>query len=98
LGIELPNHKANVDFLDLDRNGNLFDDFIIEYNFKESSSLIDLINGDLVLLDYNSKIRNHLGIYHNGNIIHQDLLSVEVPFETFIGRINKVLKYVSKSI
>lgn len=98
LGIELPNHKANVDFLDLDRNGNLFDSFITEYNFKESSSLVNLRNGDLVLLDYNGKIRNHLGIYHNGNIIHQDLLSVEVPFETFIGRINKVLKYVSKSI
>lgn len=94
LGINLPDHKANTDYKSLRIFDNIFDNYIAEYKFEASDDLKNMKNGDLILLDNGGKKRNHLGIYHNGKIIHQDLLSVEVPFETFIGRINKVLRYV----
>lgn len=98
LGILLPDHKANVDFCDLNISGYLFEDFIVEYGFEECYNGVNLGNGNLLVLDYGGKIQNHLGIYHNGNVIHQDRLSVEVPLVTFSNRIHKVLKYVGKSI
>ena len=98
LGIELPNHKANVDFCDLSISGHLFDDYIVEYGFEEWYNTETLENGNLLVLDYGGKSQNHLGIYHNGNVIHQGMLSVEVPLSTFSHRVHKVLKYVGKSI
>lgn len=95
LNIILPDHKAQVDYKDILLYNNLFDEFITEYGFISTTNIDYIKNGDLLLLDNGGQKRNHLGIFHNGKVIHQDMVSVEVPFETFIGRINQVLKYVS---
>jgi proteasome lid subunit RPN8/RPN11 len=97
LGIELPNHKADVDFCDLNKSGYLFENFIVDYKFEERYNVEKLVNGELLVLNHGGKFQNHLGIYHNGNVLHQDRLSVEVPLYTFANRINKVLRYVGDS-
>ncbi len=94
LNISLPDHKAKVDYKELKNLSNLFDAYIEEYGFVVTNDIDNIQNGDLLLLDNAGYEKNHLGIYHNGNVIHQDINSVSVPFETFLGRINKVLKYV----
>jgi len=81
------------DLTNLHSSHNLFEPFIEEYGFKEIE-FNNLINGDLVILNYVGLDGNHLGIYHNGNIIHQDSISKEEPLEYYLSNINKVLRYV----
>jgi len=95
LGIALKDHKEDLEFKELRRFDGIFDMYVEEYGFIEHSNINDMQNGDLLLLDNAGSKRNHLGIYHNGDVIHQDAVSVQVPFSTFIGRINKVLRYAS---
>lgn len=93
-GIVLPPHKAEVNFKDIRKCNNLFDTYLKDYGFKEVASLEDIKNGDLLLLDgVQSGKRNHLGIYHNGKVLHQASMSIEVPLETFIGKIHCRLVY-----
>lgn len=94
LGISLPDHKADRDYKELKDFNNIFDSYVSEYDFIESSNLKDLKNGDLFLLDNAGGINNHLGIYHEGKILHQGMTSVEVPFEYFRGRLKKRFIYV----
>lgn len=93
LGIELPDHKADKDYADLRNTNDLFAEHIQSYGFKGYDSLDDLKNGDLLLLGSNGFQRNHLGIYHDGNVLHQSGLSVSQPLSDFYGRIYQVLKY-----
>lgn len=93
LGIELPDHQAKEDYRDLRNFSNLFTDYIQSYGFTEIS-LGEITRGDLLLLDNAGFEDNHLGIFTGTSVIHQDMISTEVPFETFIGRIKKVLRYV----
>lgn len=94
LGIELPDHKADVNYKDLKNHDNLFEQYITEYGFEVTSNIEDLKNGDLLLLNNGIASCNHLGIYHEGQVLHQEEVSLTQPFAAFIGRINKVLKYV----
>ncbi|RKZ02642.1 hypothetical protein DRQ25_18445 [Candidatus Fermentibacteria bacterium] len=94
LGIALTDHKIDKDYKTLRNYDNLFERYIKEYGFKETDSIEGLKNGDLLLLNNGVATCNHLGIYHNGEVLHQDEMSVSQPFVAFIGRINKVLKYV----
>jgi len=94
LGITLREHRHDIDFKDIRKLDKLFKDDIIKYGFEATTDISDMQNGDLLLLDNTLATQSHLGIYHNGEIIHQDEVSVSVPFATFIGRIHKVLKYV----
>ena len=94
LNIDLPEHKADVDYKQLKNHDNLFDEYIEEYGFEASDDITNLKNGDLLLLNNGLAYRNHLGIYHNEHVLHQEELSLSQPFATFIGRINKVLRYV----
>lgn len=93
LGIDLPNHKADQPYDSIRTLNDVFLDHIEAYGFKPYDSLDNLKNGDLLLLDNGGFKRNHLGIVHNGQVLHQDRLSVLQPFSDFIGRINQVLKY-----
>jgi len=95
LDIDLPDHKEDIEFPKLRRLDGLFDSYIEEYGFVEHTDITDMKNGDLLLLDNAGSKRNHLGIYHDDTVIHQDSVSVQIPFSSFIGRINKVLRYVS---
>lgn len=98
LGISLPDHKADKDYKELKDFDNVFAPYISEYGFIEKNDLEGLKNGDLFLLDNAGVQKNHLGIYHNGKVLHQDMISCEVPFEYFLGRIQKRLVYVGNSI
>ena len=93
LGIDLPEAKITPDYYKMRVFDGIFDVYIEEYGFKEVP-YETLQENDLVLLDNGGFESNHLGIYTKGQILHQGLLSVSVPFETFIGRIKKVLRYV----
>lgn len=93
LNIILPDHKATMPFDDIRRLNDVFGEHIADYGFTAHDTLDNLQNGDLLLLDNGGFKRNHLGIYHNGRVIHQDMLSVEQLFSDFFGRINQVLRY-----
>jgi|694.fasta_scaffold12495_7 proteasome lid subunit RPN8/RPN11 len=98
-GIILPDHKADKDFADIRRINNIFGPFISEYGFIEFSPINhEFQKGDLVLLDQHGYEQNHLGIFEDGFILHQDMMSKKERIEHFIGRIHKVLRHESKSI
>lgn len=94
LGIELPAHPKDKDYNDLRQYSRLITDYIEQFKFEQTDSLDDIKNGDLVLVHNLGSCPNHIGIYHNGDVIHQDMMSVKLPLTAFIGRIHKVLKYV----
>ncbi len=96
LNIDLPNHKANKDFKDLRNSEGLFDDFIEEYGFTDLRKEEVVQNGDIFLVDNAGQRRNHLAVYHNGNLLHQDRLSVAVNPAVFAGRTHRVLRYRGK--
>lgn len=99
LGIDLPDHKADKDFKDLRRIDNIFKPFIAEYGFIEFNPIgHEFQQGDLVLIDQHGYEQNHLGIFEDGYILHQDIMSKKERIEHFIGRIHKVLRHESKSI
>lgn len=93
LDIILPDHTANADYTDVSQMHDLFAEHIQSYGFKCYDTLDGLKNGDLLLLDNGGFKRNHLGIVHNGQVLHQSMLSQLQPFSDFVGRINQVLKY-----
>lgn len=95
LGIELPNAVVETDYKEIRSSEDLFEPYILEFGFVEIL-LEDIQEGDLIILDNRGIANNHLGIYTQGQILHQDLLSVQVPFETFLGRIKKVLHYAAR--
>ncbi len=95
LGIDLPDHKADEDFCNMRKLDDLFEDYIKEYGFIELPATVQLQKGDLILLDNAGRTKNHLGIYEDGYILHQGMLSIKERIEHFIGRIHKVLRYDS---
>lgn len=92
LGIELPDADIKNDYREIRHLNDLFEPFIADYKFVEVP-FRHLADHDLVLLDNAGFNRNHLGVYCKGKVWHQDMLSVCEPVETFLGRINKVLRY-----
>lgn len=94
LGVALPDYKLEKDYTEIKHLNDLFTPYIEEYGFVEVP-LNKIQRGDLLLLDNAGFHQNHLGIYDGKNVLHQDMLSVIVPFETFYGRINKVLRYAN---
>ena len=92
LGIILQDAVITADYEDIRDISGIFLPYIQEYGFIEVK-LEEIQEGDLILLDNSGKVDNHLGIYTNGKILHQDMISCIVPFETFLGRIKKVLRY-----
>jgi proteasome lid subunit RPN8/RPN11 len=93
LDIILRDSLVDKDYQDIRHMNDIFSDYFEDYGFKEIP-FEELTDGNLVLLDHGGFTCNHLGIYWKGQVIHQGMVSVSVPFETFLGRINKVLKYV----
>jgi len=93
LGIKLPDAIITKDYQDLRKTANLFDNFITSYGFTELTNVKDIRNGDILLVDNAGSSRNHLVIFHNNRLIHQDMVSCEVPWETFMGRTHKILRY-----
>lgn len=72
----------------------VFSQFIEEYGFTEIHPATELQNGDLFIIDNSGYSENHLMIYHNGKLLHQDLLSREEPYENYVDRFRKRLRYV----
>ena len=94
LNIILPEQCIGKDYQSLQNKNDIFVDKYEHYGFKEIP-LEEIREGDLLLLDSGGFQCNHLGIYTEGKVLHQGLISCEVPFETFLGRINKVLRYAN---
>lgn len=93
LGIELKPYILH-DYTAVRKSDKVFDEFIEDYGFIELQNLDDLQNGDLFILDNSGFRENHLGIYHEGCLIHQGLLSCKEPLENYMSQIKKRLKYV----
>jgi proteasome lid subunit RPN8/RPN11 len=86
-------HECGIVLPDARHKNNLFDAYFEQYGFVEIT--VDQIQeNDLIIIDQGGYKANHLGIYTQGKILHQAMVSALVPFETFIGRIHKVLRYV----
>lgn len=93
LGIDLPDHHPDFDWTNEAAIPHAFDPYINDYGFIDIETTDDMHNGDLLLLNANGLQFNHLGVYHNGEVIHQDGISRSVPFGHYIGRINRILRY-----
>lgn len=93
-GVLLPAHKADADFREIKNQNDIFEKHILAYGFVKVDNLDGIKNGDLLLLDGMQGKKNHLAIYHNGKALHQAAMSIEVPMETFAGRIHCRLVYV----
>lgn len=92
--IKLPPHKAERNFTDIREQDNIFADHIESYGFRSETFDISLLeNGTLLLLDGILGRQNHLGIYHEGQVLHQLSLSVQQPLEHFLRRIHALLIY-----
>lgn len=91
--INLPMHKAEVDFTEIKHQSDLFEAHAEAFGFVKYENVMPSRNGDLILVDGTQGKRNHLGIYHNGKIIHQSTMSVEVPLETFVGRVYCIYRH-----
>lgn len=97
--IKLENHRAKEDYKDIRKLNDIFLPYIEEYGFIKFPALNHKYqNGDLVLLDSGGFEKNHLGIYEDGFILHQDMLSKKERIEHFINRIHLVLRHASKNL
>ena len=94
LGITLKDYVLDAEYTDIRRLADLFTPYIADYGFVEVN-LKELQRGDLLLVDNMGFANNHLIIYTGNECLHQDQLSVILPFETFYGRIKKVLRYAN---
>lgn len=92
LGIDIKLHDNSFDWSQINTLSGVFDQHIKNYGFIDSS-VDDLKNGDILIMSVRGMMHNHLGIYHNGNVIHQDGISVEVPYTSLQTRVNRVIRY-----
>lgn len=93
MGVDLPGHDINFDWgIEHRRLNNIFENYIESYGFSEVV-IDDIKNGDVILLD-NIGVKNHIGVYHDGDIIHQLGISTKEHMTNYYTRINKVLRYV----
>lgn len=92
LGIDLPGHPEGFDWRQSVLVGDLIEQFYRDYGFVDGD-ISALQNGDILILNSMRLVGNHLGIYHDGDVIHQDGLSARVPFSVFHGRVAKVLRH-----
>lgn len=93
LGIDIKLHDDAFNWADIENLNGVFDQYVEAYGFKQVSHE-NPQNGDLFVLSVRGMNANHLGIYHEGNLIHQDGISVELPLSVFQTRIARVLRYV----
>jgi proteasome lid subunit RPN8/RPN11 len=96
-GIKLKESTPPENFKKLRSMSQIFNPLIEEYGFERIPFKGKMEKGDLLLLDNEGYRENHLGIYYNGKILHQGLISTLVPVENFIGHINCILKYRGNS-
>lgn len=92
LGIELPEAIIPENYTTIRTMNGIFDEHILDFGFREVE-YSELKDNDLVLVDFAGSEGNHLGVFHQGFVYHQGLVSVKVPFAHFIGRVRKVLRY-----
>lgn len=93
MDIELVPDYPHFDWTKLEGYHCFIDNFLHLFPHEEIMDFRDLKNGDVFIFNYKNWKSNHLGVYHNGKIIHQAGLSVEVPVESFSGQIVKILRY-----
>jgi proteasome lid subunit RPN8/RPN11 len=93
LGKVLKDHPIQKDHTCMPEYTETVEDLISEDGFYKVSYEEGYLPGDLILLDNPGVERSHLAVYTGHSVIHQLDLSVEVPFETFIGRIRQVYRY-----
>lgn len=91
-GIELMDHADDFDPANMQIFSGIFEPYIAQAGFVEVTSGQPKF-GDLLLLSAMGMLNNHLGIYDDGRVIHQLGLSVAEPYEAFLGKIHKVLRY-----
>jgi proteasome lid subunit RPN8/RPN11 len=91
--IILMDHSDDFDWSNPDVLSGVFEPYIKQAGFIPIDHAA-IQDGDLVVLSAMRMMNNHLGIYDNGDILHQEGLSVRVPYSAFMGRVSRVLRYV----
>lgn len=94
LGITLPDHSDSANYKTLTNYDDIFKKYVKEYKFEEIPYYGNPKDGDLFLLNQGVATCNHLAVYHRGTLIHQAEISIAEPFALFIGRIQKIYRYV----
>lgn len=92
-GIILPPHPHKFDWTAGGLFEDMVDDYVAEIGLERVPVDRERVNGDIVVLSRMGMSNNHLGIFHDGKILHQDEVSVEVPAYAFANRISQVLRY-----
>ena len=98
LDIEIPNHPYDYDLVEVMRQNYIYDKGYKAAGFIDLQSIENLQNGDILVVHQGNLKGNHLAVVHDGQLLHQDMLSCFIPLNTFTGRIHKVLRHASKNI
>lgn len=93
LNIILPDKASSFDWSKQENLSHSFTKYISDYGFTDIRKIEDIRKGDLLLLDRPGIESSHLGIYEDGYVLHQDLLSRREPFSNFIGNIRRILRH-----
>ena len=94
-GKPFPEYPDDVtDWTNQDPQFKRFEPYLDYPGFEHITSLNDLQNGDVFVLDYKGRKCSHIGVYHDGQLWHQDTLAQKSPVNDFFGQIVKVMRYV----
>ncbi len=91
---EPPKYKIDYDWINVTNFNEVLLPFLNYPGFIEVDDLNKTQNGDIIVVNHRLGNVSHLGIIHNGQVIHQDVLSTIVPLSNFIGNIVKILRWV----
>jgi proteasome lid subunit RPN8/RPN11 len=91
--IELKDHVAYTVRDILRGNFTFSEQLLNEFGFRKLAYHENLSNGDVVILQQGINADNHVGVIHDGDILHQESISVKVPFEAMLGRIQAYYRY-----
>ena len=96
LNIILKDHDIKQEAKDLVNAARNLEKNGLNLEFTLIPETLDFRNGDVLVLN-NSIPGVHLGVYHEGYIIHQDDISIKHPLAYFIGRILGTFRYAGTS-
>lgn len=94
-GNKFPDYPDEVeDWTNQDLSFKRFEPYLNHEGFQHITSVNDLQSGDVIVLDYKGRKCSHIGVYHEGELWHQDTLASKEPLTNFYGNIVKVMRYV----
>jgi proteasome lid subunit RPN8/RPN11 len=91
-------YPDDFDWMKYEING--FKDFFLPYakklleeeKIKPINDLNKLKNGDIIVINKHGVVNSHLGIFHNGEILHQDIISTLEPMSHYVYNISNIFR------